>query len=491
MEYLSRYMVIGFLLISSLSAFAEEDAGSNSNDKPAKPISNLISAIKEKVRSKDHNPSPDGGAGYDQAREKVKEAVDLWKERISTCEPALKAAQAPLSKIEAGLKQFYGSYEECVQRENSANKYCMESRNPDMKNFITLAQVLTTGLSGMADACSAFGKVMDAGGKALTIYQTACSTMRGYCNSACGKAVKGLELIVENKKTLVSTGVAAASAASTTNPACGALAGSYAELVEANSEAILRELRVGGAPDFNAVAQKHLTCKGYAVELASAGLGIMSMLNSFGQANQCKDNTTSQSVANVDCTIPANKQNNMTCICQDAPRTPGCNTGLDSAAAAKGGDSLRAAGVSDYKPAAAGTTTLDTGGDGEGMDMASKGTDGGSSAPGAPSGGGGAGLGGGGGFGGGVDGAVAKKGNGLNANILGGEGGGGGGGGWGGRGSGSDSLRQYLPGGNKDPNAGGMVGAVVTKEVTSQGGKSNWEKVRDRYRDNKPTLLGY
>ena len=79
----------------------------------------------------------------------------------------------------------------------------------------------------------------------------------------------------------------------------------------------------------------------------------------------------------------------------------------------------------------------------------------------------------------------------MNANILGGEAGGsggGGGGGWNG-GDGDPALRKYLPGGERDPSS--MAGKAMIKEVTSQGGKSNWEKVRERYRDNKPTLLGY
>ena len=84
--------------------------------------------------------------------------------------------------------------------------------------------------------------------------------------------------------------------------------------------------------------------------------------------------------------------------------------------------------------------------------------------------------------------AVSK----VNTNILSGEGGGGGGGGGsfgGGSGSSRDALRQYLPGGKRDPAQ--IAAQAVSKEVTSQGGKSNWEKITDRYRDNKPSLLGY
>jgi hypothetical protein len=333
-----------------------------------------------------------------------------------------------------------------------------------------------------------------------------CSSWRGYCNSACGDAVKSVKAIQSGKEklsqTVVQTAQEIAKAKATTDPAgaarCTSLASSYPQVIKDNDEAINAELKVSG--DYKAVAQKYETCKGYAKELATAAIGGISMLNSMSQANKCEKDTKSDNPTTaagstaVDCTIPENKKNKMECICQDNPRMAGCNTGLDSATMAKSGDGLRAAGGGgEFGGDTKAPGNLDLGG-GDGQDLQAKATDGsgGSSLPGAPSGGGG-GLGGGsGGFGGGVDGTTAKKPNSLNTNILGGEGGGGGGGGWGGYGSDRDpALRQYLPGGAKDPNAAGMAGAAMSKQVTSQGGKSNWEKIKDRYRDNKPTLLGY
>ncbi|MBS1968940.1 MAG: hypothetical protein JSU04_01460 [Bdellovibrionales bacterium] len=499
MKNLSSYTVIGLILLSSLPAFsADGDASSGQKDTQVVMPPGIAPPVIDK--SQEEGKTPEGVGGVANDPKKIVEPIKTWRSALSTCPAAQKSAESILADIDRNAKKYQESQDACKTREDKANTFCMESRNPDIKNFISIAQVLTAGLSGMMDACSKFGKVMDVGNKALTAYQALCSSWRGYCNAACGDAVNGVKAIQAKKKDLVDTVVKVATAegqkgaTSTDAIPCMALAKSYPETVQNNDEAINAELKVSG--DYKAVAQKFETCKSYGKELATAALGGLSMLKSLATANKCEDDTKSTTAAAtptpVDCTIAANKQNNMTCICQDAPRTPGCNNGLDSATVAKNGDALRAASSGSYTPGTTGSNTGIDGSTGDGTDLSSKSPDGGggSSLPGAPSGGGG-GLGGGsGGFGGGAGGAEAKKANGLNTNILGGEGGGGGGGSWGGYGYDKDpALRQYLPGGAKDPAA--MAGAAVSKQVTSQGGKSNWEKVKERYRDNKPSLLGY
>lgn len=104
-------------------------------------------------------------------------------------------------------------------------------------------------------------------------------------------------------------------------------------------------------------------------------------------------------------------------------------------------------------------------------------------------GGGGGQMGGAGGQGGGAqDGANNPRR--MNANVLGGFGGGGGSG-MGGTGPGygetDPKLKAYAPGGDKDPNR--TIASQLAKEVTAQGGRSNWEKVKNRYRDNIRTLI--
>lgn len=483
MKHISRNLVLGSLYLSTLIFFPQTTVAAD------EPVTQPSKSEK--------TASPDGGAGNDP--KKVIDSVKAWSDRIvnsgyGNCPVGVKST---LEAIKQNLAVYHEKQKDCQAREDKANKYCIESRNPNMKNYLMWAQGIMSGVSGMMDACSQFGKLMDGTTKALSAYQVACSSMRGYCNSACGSAVKALHDLEKNKEALIkevtqqASSIAASSQDPQTKSACTQLSANFRNDVEANSEAIKAELRVDG--DYKAVAQKFETCKGYAQELGVAGAGILASAVSFGTANKCSNSTDSVAGQQpVDCTIEANKKNNMTCICQDAPRTPGCNSGLDTTVAAKSGDAMRSAGgTGDYKPGSVVSVDGLTDNDGEKMDLASKGSDG-SSLPGGPSGGGSGMPGSSGGFGG-APGTDHKKSSGLNTNILGGDGGGGGGGAWGGYGSDSENsaLRQYLPGGAMDPAAGAMAGAAVSKQVTSQGGKSNWEKVRDRYRENKPSLLGY
>lgn len=476
MKCLSILLVLGLIFLSSTQAIAE--AGSETAASAAIGDAESAGRIQN---------------SYDPEKAAVK--LDTL-EALLTRYPEIQVKEE-VATLRKDVNLYIESQKACASREDKANYFCKESRNPDIKKYLMIAQVLTAGLSGMADACSKWGKVMDAGNKALTAYQAACSSWRGYCMSACGDAVKSIQDQIKHSNELSQKVTVQAQAAGVKNPAEKTRYDNFqrriADQVKRYQTDVLQpELAVKN--DFKSVAEKKETCDGYVAQLVSAGTGLLSMAKSFGEANECEDKSTNNALAQatpVDCSIAANKQNNMTCICQDAPRTPGCEGGLDNALGAKSADSLRSASTSDYVPTSGGDK-VNIGGDAGGMDLSSKGVDGGSgsSLPGAPMGGS-ANLGGGSGFGGGPDGkgqAVAK--GGLNTNILGGEGGGGGGGSWGG-GYGNEGLRQYLPGGQKDPKAMAGQEAALAKQVTSQGGKSNWEKVRDRYRDNKPSLLGY
>ncbi|MGZ3747701.1 MAG: hypothetical protein ACXWRE_10025 [Pseudobdellovibrionaceae bacterium] len=509
MKCLSRYMVMGFIVLGSIHVVAEDTAPAPASPDP---VSN------EAISDNDPTWEP---KGYE-----VTDITDPAEKLIDdkSAGPEARDVHNHVQKEVEALKKNVTDYKEnqesCKNREGKASYFCRESRNPGIKTFLMTAQVLMAGVSGMADACGKFGKLMDAGNKALTAYQAVCSSARGACLSSCDDAVKNvqdakknLEAVFKNgtayagtKKAAALSAVSAATAANNSflaqkkqkeADAYGAVIENYKKQKALLDQSLENELTKKN--DSMSIADKQSTCDGYAKELAASALGIASMIKSYSQANKCNKNTTNAALnpnvtpTPVDCTVAANKQTNMTCICQDAPRTPGCNTaGLDSSLAAKEATAMRAAGGSDYLPSKAASTTGIDGGSGGQLSLASKSDGGGGgSLPGAPTGGGAAGIDGGGGGSGAPGSQAANKSSSLNTNILAGEGGGGGGGGWGGYGSDNEGkgLRQYLPGGAKDPRALAGQG-VANKEVTSQGGKSNWEKVRDRYRDNKPSLLG-
>lgn len=460
--------------------------------------------VEDRSTQADPGDIPIGAEGYNP-----QEALDQLKmlEGFGKAWPEVKA-DADIANIRKELQTYAEAQQACKLKEERANTFCIEARNPDLQKYVMVAQTLMAGVSGMADACSKFGKLMSLGNAALGLYQAQCGSWKGMCSSSCSKAVAAVKAAQANIKTY-STNFATQAKAQAAKYRAVQPPGSMEEAAQwydkgavdqpknaqrYSSTYLDRELVAKG--DYKAVAKKLETCNGYAVQLATSALGVIGIVKSMGEANNCKDDSTNASLAAatpVDCTIAANKANNMTCICQDAPRTAGCEGGMDNALSAKSADSMRTASTSDYVPNSAGGK-VNVGGAGGGMDLAAKGTDGGggSSLPGGPMGGSGGIGGSGSGFGGGADKGEAAQKGGLNTNILGGEGGGGGGGSYGGS-YGDESLRQYLPGGAKDPSvANGLSGqAAAAKEVTAPGGKSNWEKVRDRYRDNKSSLIGY
>lgn len=196
------------------------------------------------------------------------------------------------------------------------------------------------------------------------------------------------------------------------------------------------------------------------------------------EGNSC-DTSSSTTDLSVLCTEAA-YENTTQCLCYKNPLTQGC----PNATTASGSSTF---GATATTPGTTGTgTALVVGSDGG--SGVTPGTAGAADAGGAPPpSGGGSGLDGGsadpGGAGGaGAAGAAGSK---TNPNILGGVSGGGSGGG-GFNGGAAEKLQAYLPGAAKDPNA---AGTAANSQVTAPGGKSNWEKVRDRYIDDRSTLL--
>lgn len=184
------------------------------------------------------------------------------------------------------------------------------------------------------------------------------------------------------------------------------------------------------------VALKNVACTySYANMVASAVTGIASMIDSIKQASQCDEASRGTTSVNKDICSDSIKAKN--------PRTPGCANTLQKSTQIGGSNSIKTAttdknnsqakvdGISLRNPA----DTL-------------------------------------------VANVGSPNGNGSGENLP-----------TGGGGGSSSQYREYLPGGTKDPNKGIAGQEMLVREVTGPGGKSNWEKVKNRYRDNKNTLL--
>lgn len=456
MKRISLALVHGLIALSSVVASGDE-VNWLTSPTPSSPIesSAASSANSTKVDEKK-------GMALDQVGGIIQQAAD-------TCKAS-------------SLKNYKEVQQSCADKAETAEFICRENTNPDIVKAMPLIQAAVAGLSGANDACSKFAEAMDLANKALLAYQGGCAAAKGLCQMKCSDAKKALTAGEAEVK---------------------------AEVVKENSPSgqctVFEETFKNAAekergPKPKSVAKHLSTCDSYATQLASAMAGAIGVLNSMQKAKDCDKKTkvatpTPMGLStSVDCTIEANRLNNQTCICQAAPRTPGCPGGLDNNLNANRADMMGTTDLGGYTPGK--VDGMDTGVDGNVGDLPGGGSsgDGRSSGPGAPVGGRGAGIDGGGGFGGPGAPTAGKSASGLNTNILGGEAGGGGGrGSFGGSGRGGDNsdLRNYLPGGQKDPLAGNQVaGQGSNKDVTTPGGKSNWEKVRDRYRENNSSLLG-
>lgn len=404
-------------------------------------------------------------------------------------------------KIAQSGQKYMADKPTCVSRQEAAANACLEHLSPHILSGVTTLNTLlsTIGAVSANESCSNFAKAMNVGKAAMTAYSAACGLMKAGCGYSCVGARKGLEGIkaavpkgepFQCKPAVPPTDYSYASL----EAKCAAMKSKYTAALQEMIANVENELNKG---EKKSVAGKASICtEKYAALITSSLTGALALAQAMKQGKNCDDKTngtgttTAQTTAEK-CAVAANATL-PECICLANPRTPGCANSYQKPGENSAAQVATGAGSSANVDPSRDVASF--GGDnGSGIDRSEKAAgDGAGGGVGAPVGGGGAGLGGSSGVGGG--GAPGKEGagkKGLDANILGGAGGGGGGGwgGFGGGGSGSDKYRSYLPGGDKDPNKAMAGQQAWTKEVTGQGGKSNWEKVKDRYRDNKSTLL--
>lgn len=351
--------------------------------------------------------------------------------------------------------------DKCYSRYMMARKMCLESLSPDLQKTMPLVMTMINAAksSGIAESCSKFSKALELANTALTAYGAACTAAKLACDMSCSDSLKQIQAAegYPTKKYFMNM-----------------------DTVKAQSQMLAKE------------------CEGHAQRLTAAGIGLLGIIAESKKSSECEKKvaavdcnlnpTDPTCIKKVDCALDENKTKTE-CICAKAPTTPGC-----AGAGPGNGDNnyQQQTGNKDYNQKDSNLTgNVDTSGNsGDGFV--------------SPNGGGGNSLAGGGGAaggdsgrGGGLSGGQNAQKNGktadgktLNPNILSGyEGGGGGGGGRGGKsGSGSD-YDKYMPGGQKDPSRNVASQVFANGEVTGSGGKSNWEKVTERYRDNKPKLM--
>ena len=369
----------------------------------------------------------------------------------------------------------------CEETTQKAVTDCNFEGNSNVQGVMGMAGQLKSTFDQMAAAnpqlaCSKLAQLSGAASAASGAFNGACSVAYGNCQSAC-------EADLADAQAAGPTGVEAVGAIRANKRQCDTLQRSLAGAVN-------------NIAQFGQVSQTMTFCQ------SQTG-------DSF--AEYCAKTPTdpfcaSNSKATADCSNPTFAATNTVCICQKNPNDPKCGNYNNTNLASKSGSTDGTAGnLSDFGGLEGGFGG-GTGFESSALDKPFQAQSGDLNRGG--SGGGGGGIGGGGsnsGKGGNPSGGVA--GSGLNTKIIGGYGRGGAGSGngfTGGSGNGSGApgamgggyavagkpgvdLKQFLPGGQKDP-ARGLAGVSGPDGITGPN-SSIWQKVKARYYQVSPSLL--
>ncbi len=420
-----------------------------------------------------------------------------YKSSTTTSLEKLTAEAQSLATADGGatskvIEPLKTQIESCGTKKNIADWACVETCSSEIKSFTDdwgqAANIGAAAANGgmLGDKCNTLSRMLSAAQQAMTLFQAACATGKSVCNSSCSDISARSKLVSDTvlKAVTNAQNQMAQACASGVSEACSS-ATTQAQNITKQVQVIMAELN-----NINSSAKVTLNkCSNYEKTKQSAIAGAAVALQGYMTAKKCADDNSSGTTAAADCSNAASvSYSSLSCQCVRGEKSAvdcqgikiGANLNVPAVSVPPIGSStndistatnpdlsgaLQDPSLSAVKPTAAG-------------------------APPPTDAGGSSGLGGGSGSGSGSqaqDGVVGKRG--LNANILGGFGSGGGGAGSGaGPGYDMDSnLKAYMPGGSKDPSR--SIASQLAKEVTPQAGRSNWEKVQLRYRDNYSSLL--
>lgn len=358
----------------------------------------------------------------------------------------------------------------CTSKGSLARGVCLTSLNPKIATAASAITALLAGMDmakGQKEACEKFGGAMDIAKAAVTAYTGACGAARLYCTTTCGELTKYITSVVQ--------------------PALAKAAADQYEAAAAAKDQATLSTYLALPSQLPAQLEQ---CDKYKLKIASATVGIINIVQSAKGGKQCSDQLAGNDGAtDLDCSKPENAKV-VECMCRLNPTLAGC-VGGGTGANNNPYQSLTGDGYQNADgETSSGNIDLSAAPTDSASGFASSGSDSAGGGFGGPAGGGAGGLGAN-GTGKAADGG-GHGGKPLNKNILSGyEGGSGGGGGGGGYADNAyaDQFKQFMPGGDKDPSRNPANALFAGGQVTGNGGKSNWEKVRERYQANRPSLI--
>lgn len=452
-------------------------------------------------------------------------SLEVSKQCAALAGPHLDPAVAKaVGIVEVSCQKAIAADELCFGVFSATNKWCHTEKNENIVSSLTVIQGLMSAASGITNACNNFAKAMDIAKKAMALYTTACTAAQVACNTKCGGALGAVKTLASTLKTQQAAITTACTAAASNNPGAVADCNSVQSQITALIASVSKEITPEVQP--TSVATKEKICKVDVLSiLGTAIINIGSLAQSQAQADQCKKDAE---IAAKSCDKPENKNNDNCikcelaeykdhekckkievvvcdqpenqdkpiCICKANPRAVGCE-GISTSLATLSNMNTGGTAASSRTPSgniATNSLGATTATDAFPKSKSGSGTDGSGSSSSMGGGGGGssAGLS---GSSAAVDGNKKDKASDaskLSANIL-DSGSGGGGGGYRGSYGGDyasanyrDQLKKYA---NKNGIKAKLAGNSWSDQVTGTGGKSNFDKVKTRYQENKSSLL--
>lgn len=379
----------------------------------------------------------------------------------------------------------------CSENFIPAGTACNPDTNSSVLQQTALIQTLLSSAQGLTDSCSIFSKAMSLGKAAMAAYTTYCSVKRQMCDSSCSKSVT-LVKQMNSAANSIYLKLGTTSCLNPSNTEC---------TFENNDKNRVKEIiKITSSESQNTsptVANKLKVCATDMTTLLGLGVAnIASLAQAKNSSDQCEKQTaandtvkaTDAASATVDCGLSANADKPV-CICKANPRLKGCE-GVSTSLATNSTMSTGGSGSTSGKGLSG---NIGNGTDAAinkqfPSDLAKTNKNDGTSSGSGFGGGSTAGLTGSTDSGSASEAQLSKNASAGNANILSTESGGGGGYRFG---LGSNTAGRSQARGVA--NAGGAKGKLSamdwSNQVTSVAGKSNFDKIKTRYNENRTSLL--
>ena len=431
------------------------------------------------------------------------------------------AAKANLIEVSNSAKEIEfeatGDLGQCVERGIETDQLCCEGTNPKSMEIRNMLGVAIPALSGMSAklACSKFNSVMMTVGGLMTAWNGVCSAKKIQCESKCddsrekfltyNKSLQNLNKYFSEYNKHLSALVTAVSdqpvnvnfqdyyrtLASITS---GKINAYISSLTKKNSTLVSCASKAEAM--LGPLERQAKQCQAWGKDIATSLVGIGGLIMQAKQKSKCgpaeEPNTCNPAAPTAAtcaafCADAANKSN-PACRCILNPLASGCMDGSGRGYANGGGGNFNAMNFNKPGAMAPGNDTTTN----PAPEFGGPSSGNGGGGPSGRGGGGGGGLGGGSVLGSSSKpsgaGAAGKSGSRIDPNVISGFEGGGGasgskaGGGYGANSAVMDKLKSELK--TKTDKLRGLASEDDPhSQITGAGGKTNWEKASDRYRD--------